>query len=101
MLIVLGDDHEYMRKLDKILHLQREFEESIHSIIKQNKQTMATLAEVTASLDALDAAVAAIPTGTTTPADGISAADADAIKARIDADTAALQAKVPAPAPTV
>jgi hypothetical protein len=84
-----------MRKLDKILDLQREFEEQIHLIIKQNKQTMATLADVTASLDALDAAVAAIPTGA--PAGGISAADADAIKARIDADTTALQGKVTPP----
>ncbi len=96
MLIVLGDDHEYMRKLDKILE---EVKETKHLLIKQNENTMATLADITASLDALDAAVAAIPTGTAPG--GISATDADGIKARIDADTTALQGKVTPPAPTV
>lgn len=59
-------------------------------IIKNQEAIMATLADIQASLTALAAEVALIPQAGTV----ITAADADLIKQGIDAQTAAITAKL-------
>jgi len=91
------DEYGGKKSREILIHILHEIKELREDFSQFKTETMASLADVSTALDALETAVAAIPTGT--PGTGITEADLDPIKARIDAATTALQGKVTPPTP--